>query len=154
MSSDIETGILLLSHGSRLNHGEEVINELADMYRKTTNNKVEIGFMEMRKPNIPQAVANLTDNTNIQRIIVVPVFIAHGLHTKRDIPKILGLVDENLELDNNKVEIGEHHHHAHNHHHDIEKVDFDGEIIFTDPLGADPLIVKIIQKRVDEALHN
>lgn len=153
MSSDIETGILLLSHGSRLNHGEEVINELADMYRKTTNNKVEIGFMEMRKPNIPQAVANLTDNTNIQRIIVVPVFIAHGLHTKRDIPKILGLVDENLELDNNKVEIGEHHHHAHNHH-DIEKVDFDGEIIFTDPLGADPLIVKIIQKRVDEALHN
>ena len=154
MSSDIETGILLLSHGSRLNHGEEVINELADMYRKTTNNKVEIGFMEMRKPNISQAVANLTDNTNIQRIIVVPVFIAHGLHTKRDIPKILGLVDENLELDNNKVEIGEHHHHAHNHHHDIEKVDFDGEIIFTDPLGADPLIVKIIQKRVDEALHN
>ena len=154
MSSDIETGILLLSHGSRLNHVEEVINELADMYRKTTNNKVEIGFMEMRKPNIPQAVANLTDNTNIQRIIVVPVFIAHGLHTKRDIPKILGLVDENLELDNNKVEIGEHHHHAHNHHHDIEKVDFDGEIIFTDPLGADPLIVKIIQKRVDEALHN
>ena len=156
MNSDIETGILLLSHGSRLNHGEEVINELADMYRKTTNNKVEIGFMEMRKPDIPQAVANLTNNTNIQRIIVVPVFIAHGLHTKRDIPKILGLVDENLELDNNKNEIDEHpHNHTHNHHkHDIEKVDFNGEIIFTDPLGADPLIVKIIQKRVDEALHN
>ena len=45
MNSDVETGILLLSHGSRLDHGAEVINTLADMYRETTDNKVEIGFM-------------------------------------------------------------------------------------------------------------
>ena len=152
MNSDVETGILLLSHGSRLDHGAEVINTLADMYRETTNNKVEIGFMEIKEPNIPQAISNLTENSNIKRIIVVPVFVAHGLHTKRDIPKILGLTSDEDNHEQQHEHVHEHNHH-HHHHEDIEKVNFDGEIIFTDPLGADPLIVKIIQNRVEEALN-
>jgi sirohydrochlorin ferrochelatase len=145
MKSNKETGILLISHGSRLKHGSEVINKLADLYRQKTTNKVEVGYMERKEPNIPQAVANLTEGTNIERIIVVPVFVAHGLHTKRDIPKILGLNSDEELIDE---EENFHHHH---HHHEIETVNFDGEIIFTDPLGADPLIVKIIEKRVEEA---
>lgn len=155
MSSDIETGILLLSHGSRLNDCEVVINEIADMYRKTTDNKVEIGFMEMRQPDIPTAINNLVEGTNIKKIIVVPVFVAHGIHTKRDIPKILGIESDlnpdDLLKPNHEHEHGhEHHHHHHHHHHEeVQTVDFDGEIVFTDPLGADERIIEIIKERVD-----
>ena len=147
MNSNVETGILLLSHGSRLDDCEEVINKIADMYRETTDNKVEVGFMEIRMPNIPTAINNLVEGTNIKRIIVVPVFVAHGIHTKKDIPKILGL-DTNIE-EEEVVADDKHHHH---HHHEVEKVDFDGEIIFTDPLGADPLLVEIIKKRVNDVI--
>ena len=161
MSSEVETGILLLSHGSRLDDCEEVITEIADMYRKTTDNKVEIGFMEMRMPDIPTAINNLVEGTNIQKIIVVPVFVAHGIHTKRDIPKILGIESEDTHDHDHEGHHHDHghdhghshgHHHGHGHSHEVEKVDFDGEIIFTDPLGADPLLVEIIKRRVDDAL--
>lgn len=150
MNSKNKTGILLLSHGSRLNDCETVINQIAEMYRETTENKVEIGFMEMRQPDIPTAIENLTKDTDINKIIVVPVFIAHGIHTKRDIPKILGIESEIKSEDLIKQD----NHHHHHHHHENEnqtKIKFDGEIVFTDPLGADPRIVEIIKERVDNA---
>lgn len=143
-----KTGILLLSHGSRLNYGYDVINSISNMYQEQYPNAiVEIGFMEAREPNIPQAFEKLKERGELDKIIVVPVFIAHGLHTKRDIPKILGLESE--------VEEPHHHHHGshdHHHHHEYEKVDFDGEIVFTDPLEDDPLVLEIIKKRIAKAL--
>ena len=141
-----KTGILLLSHGSRLSYGLDVINSLSSMYQKEYPNAiVEIGFMEAREPNIPQAFEKLKKRADLNKIIVVPVFIAHGLHTKRDIPKILNLESEVKE---------EHHHEGghHHHHHDHETVDFDGEIVFTDPLEDDPLVLEIIKKRISKAL--
>jgi sirohydrochlorin cobalto/nickelchelatase len=152
MSKTLEntkTGILLLSHGSRLPYGSDVINSLANMYKEEfPNSIIETGFMEMGEPNIPQAFENLKSQGELDRIIVVPVFIAHGLHTKRDIPQILGLEDIE-EAPHNHDHSHEHHHH---HHHEHEKVDFDGEIIFTDPLGDDPLVLEIIKKRISNAL--
>lgn len=148
MSENLEnskTGILLLSHGSRLPYGSNVINSLANMYKEEfPDSIIEIGFMEMGEPNIPQAFENLKNKADLDRVIVVPVFIAHGLHTKRDIPKILGLKSIEEEPHNH-----EHHHH---HHHEHEKVDFDGEIIFTDPLEDDPLVLEIIKKRISSSI--
>ncbi|MDL2246810.1 sirohydrochlorin nickelochelatase [Methanobrevibacter sp. OttesenSCG-928-K11] len=148
MSENLEnskTGILLLSHGSRLPYGSNVINSLADMYKEEfPDSIIEIGFMEMGEPNIPQAFENLKTKADLDKVIVVPVFIAHGLHTKRDIPKILGLESIEEEPHNH-----EHHHH---HHHEHEKVDFDGEIIFTDPLEDDPLVLEIIKKRISSSI--
>lgn len=143
------TGILLLSHGSKLDYGKDVINSLKDMYLEEFPDAiVEIGFMEIREPTIPQAIETLKSRGNLNKIIVVPVFVAHGLHTKRDIPKILGLESiEEIE------ERHQHNRHGHSHHHHHEKViDFDGEIVYTDPLGADPLILEIIKKRINRAL--
>ncbi|MCC7554190.1 MAG: sirohydrochlorin nickelochelatase [Methanobacteriaceae archaeon] len=163
-----KTGILLLSHGSRLPHGSNVINSLSEMYQdEFPGSIVETGFMEITEPNIPQAFENLKKHGELDRIIVVPVFVAHGLHTKRDIPKILGL--ENEEDSHEEHHHGEghphkdhhgeghhggHHHGGghHHHHHEIEKVDFDGEIIFTDPLEDDPLILEIIKRRISNSL--
>jgi len=151
------TGILLISHGSRHPLASETFNQIADMYREKTDFKVNVGYMEIHKPNIPQAINELVEGTEISTIIAVPVFLAHGMHTTRDIPKILGFTDDGDESDNHDHHKHHHHkdekhHHGHHHHHDIEKVDFDGEILYTEPLGADPLVIEIIKNRVDTAL--
>ena len=157
--SDKKTGILLLSHGSRLDDGEEVIKAYKEMYvEEFPDMPVEYGFMEIRKPGIPETIKKLTTENDLDRIIVVPVFVAHGLHTKRDIPGLLG-----IESDYEEDDHGHHHHHhdhghdhGHHHHHhhdhDEEEVDFDGEIILTDPLGIDRRMYEIIKDRVSEHL--
>ena len=143
---DEKTGILLLSHGSRLDDGEEVIKAYTDMYREEFPNvAVEYGFMEIRKPGIPETINKLTKENDLERIIVVPVFVAHGLHTKRDIPGMLG-IESDYEGDDHG------HHHHHHHDHDDEPVEFDGEIVLTDPLGIDRRMYEIIKDRVSEHL--
>ena len=165
-SDDKETGILLISHGSRLPYGSEVINKLADMCRKDSDYKIAVGYMEMSKPDIATAVEELVEGTNIQRIIAIPVFLANGVHTKVDIPKILGISnneEHGHEHSSDHSNKGHHHNHEHspdhshkdhnhNHEHDFKKVNFDGEIIYTDPLGADPLVLEIIKKRINDSL--
>jgi sirohydrochlorin cobaltochelatase len=153
------TGVLLISHGSRLPASSETINILADMYRKETNFKVEVGYMEIHKPNIPDALDKLVKNTEIDTVIAVPVFLAHGMHTTRDIPKILKLVEDGAEEDDLPHKHSDHKHHSHNnghghHHHDFEKINFDGRIIYTEPLGADPLVLEIIKNRVNSAIDS
>lgn len=158
---DKKTGILLLSHGSRLAEGEEVIKAYKEMYLEEFPDAiVEYGFMEIREPGIPETIKKLTSENDLEKIIVVPVFIAHGLHTKRDIPKMLG-----IESDFDEESISGHHHHhgqdhghdhGHHHHHhhdhDEEEVHFDGEIILTDPIGIDTRLYEIIKDRVSDNL--
>lgn len=160
--SDKKTGILLLSHGSRLDDGEEVIKAYKEMYTEEfPNMPVEYGFMEIRKPGIQETIKKLSEENDLDKIVVVPVFVAHGLHTKRDIPGLLGIESD---FDESEVSGGHHHHHhhhddhnhnhGHHHHHDHddEPVEFDGEIVLTDPLGIDSRMYEIIKERVSEHL--
>ena len=150
---DEKTGILLLSHGSRLDDGEVVIKAYKEMYEKEyPDSAVEYGFMEIRKPGIPESINKLAKNNDLDKIIVVPVFIAHGLHTKRDIPGMLG-IETDFKQDSHHHHghnHGHHHHHHHHHEHDEEKIEFDGEIILTDPLGIDTRVYEIIKDRISE----
>ena len=158
---DKKTGILLLSHGSRLPDGEEVIKAYKEMYLEEFPEAiVEYGFMEIREPGIPETIKKLIEQADLEKIIVVPVFVAHGLHTKRDIPKLLGIESD---FDEEKYGSGHHHHHhdhdhdhGHHHHHhhdhDEEEVHFDGEIVLTDPIGVDTRLFDIIKDRVSDNL--
>ena len=153
-----KTGILLLSHGSRLDDGEEVIKAYKEMYiEEFPEMPVEYGFMEIRKPGIPETIKKLTAENDLEKIIVVPVFVAHGLHTKRDIPGLLGIESDYEEEEHDHHHHHHHghdhgHHHHHHHDHDDEEVEFDGEIILTDPLGVDRRMYEIIKDRVSEHL--
>ena len=145
--ADKKTGILLLSHGSRLPDGKEVIEAYKNMYLEEFPDAiVDYAFMEIRKPGIPETIKKLATENDLEKIIVVPVFVAHGLHTKRDIPVLLG-----IESDFEEDDHGYHHHH-HDHNHDEEEFEFDGEIILTDPLGIDKRMYEIIKDRVSEHL--
>ena len=148
MNNDTKkTGILIVGHGSKLPYNKEVVSEIAEKLDKKMDNVVERGFMELVLPNIPQQVDKLKEQ-GMERIIVVPAFLAHGVHTKVDIPTILKLPHEHIGLDHSHT----HHHHHHQHHHgeDEEReaksdlIDFDGEVIFLDPFEADDKVVDIV----------
>lgn len=142
-NSDLKTakiGVVLVGHGSRLPYGKDVVSKLGEMYKQNSDYLVEVGFMNMSKPSIPAAI-NMLAKQGVQKIIVTPVFLAHGVHTKQDIPHILGLDDR--------------HEHGHGHSHaeeEAEEIEFEGEIIYTEPLGADTRLVEIISDRVAGAL--
>ena len=144
-SKTAKTGILLVGHGSRLPYGKDVVSQLAEMYKENSDYLVEVGFMNISKPSIPSAINKLAKG-GVEKIIVTPVFLAHGVHTKQDIPHILGLDD------------GHEHSHGHDHGHSHEEeeaqeeIEFEGEIIYTEPLGADARLVDIIKDRVASAL--
>ena len=133
--------LVLVGHGSRLPYSKELLVTLAEKIKeKNIFPIVEIGIMEFNEPTIPQAIKNAIEQ-GAKKIIVVPVFLAHGIHTKKDIPKLLGLIEDNGE---------EHHHeHHHHHHHEHEKLEVpeDVEIIYREPIGADDRIVDIIIDR-------
>ena len=150
--SNEKIGILLLSHGSRLDDGEEVIKAYKEMYLKEFPEAiVEYGFMEIRKPGIPETINKLTKDNDLDKIIVVPVFVAHGLHTKRDIPHLLG-IESDFEEEHHHSHEHHHHHHHHHDHEEEEEFEFDGEIILTEPLGIDNRIYGVIRDRISQYL--
>ncbi|MDD1763788.1 MAG: sirohydrochlorin nickelochelatase [Methanobacteriaceae archaeon] len=142
-NSKSEVGVILVGHGSRLPYGKDVLSQLAEIYKKNTDYLVEIGFMNMSKPSIPTSINKLA-KLGVKKIVVTPVFLADGVHTTQDIPRILGMDNGN--------EAPEHSHHHHEHDEEEEHVHFHGEIIYTKPLGADSRIADIIKDRVDNAL--
>ena len=180
-TSPDKTGILIISHGSRLNYNREFITDVFNQYKSISDYVVGQGFMELMEPTIPQAVNKLVENNDLDRLIAVPVFIAPGVHTTRDIPTILGLIKDD------SVDDHSHHHHDHSshsnshssagdshnhgspshshshgssshshghHHHHHEKIEFDGEVLYTDPIGADSILIEIIKQRVENQIKD
>jgi len=161
-----KTGILLVSHGSRLNYNREFITDIYNQYKTQTDFTVGQGFMELCEPTISQGIDKMVEKDDFDRLVVVPVFLAPGVHTTRDIPTILGIIDEeNLDSSDHHHSHNHHNHshshheqghfHDHNHGHDHvhgDNVDFDGEILYTEPLGADDLVIDIIKERIEKEI--
>ena len=108
-SSKTKIGVVLVGHGSRLPYGKDVVSQIAEMYSEDQDYLVEVGFMNMSKPSIPEAINMLAEN-GVEKIVVTPVFLAHGVHTTEDIPRILG-------INNGNDESKQGHDHSHGHDH-------------------------------------
>ncbi|HIH44639.1 MAG TPA: sirohydrochlorin nickelochelatase [Candidatus Methanoperedenaceae archaeon] len=128
-------GILALGHGSRHPHNMDVVREVADMIAsKYSSVVVRIGFMNMNKPTIQEGLDSFA-GTGVTTIIAVPVFLAHGVHTMEDIPQTLG-----ISRDRRKTTV---------------KLDGrDVTLVYSEPLGSDPLIAQLAYKRALEALDH
>lgn len=134
-----EIGILLVGHGSSLPYGEEVLYKLAKEYRKNSDYLVEVGFMNISEPSIATAVDTLKKK-QVTKIIVVPAFIAHGIHTRQDIEYVLRLREDKRPSKFHNFD-------------ENERINFEGEIIYTEPFGADLRIVEILKERVNNSLN-
>jgi len=80
-------GILLVAHGTRSQRGLAEVRELAELVaRLAPTLPVELGFLELAKPTIGQAIAALATQ-GVQRIAVSPMLLLAAGHAKRDVPE-------------------------------------------------------------------
>lgn len=84
---------------------------------------VEVGFMEINEPSIPEAIARCVEQ-GAERVIAVPYFLHTGNHVTDDLPGLL----EEAQAQYPHV-----------------------QFLMGDYLGHDPLLVDVIAERVAEA---
>ena len=128
-------GILALGHGSRHPHNKDVVTGVADLIAKKYKNVVvRTGFMNMNAPTMKEGLDGFK-GTGVSKIVAVPIFLAHGVHTMEDIPQILGISKESrktmIKLDGRDV-----------------------ALIYSEPLGVDELVAELAFKRANEALSS
>jgi len=83
--------LVLLGHGTDLNQNSGgVIYLNADRIReRNLYDLVEVGFLD-QDPEIGEVV----ENVQAENVVLIPVFIAEGWHTRETIPEDLGLSGE------------------------------------------------------------
>lgn len=78
-------GIMLAGHGSTQAFNKGVMDMQAQLLRDKGLENVYVGFNEFSFPTIRDAVEDMVAD-GIDEILVVPFFVASGLHVTRDIP--------------------------------------------------------------------
>lgn len=129
-----KTGILLVGHGSRKEYNKILIQKTAElMAASSPDYLVRYGFMEMSEPSIPDTL-NTFKTEEIDALVVVPLFLARGVHTDEDIPGILGLKDGEKKgsfvTDNGTV-----------------------SLVYADPIGPNPLLAELMLSNAKTALN-
>ena len=85
------TALVLLGHGTDLNKnsGGVIYINAGRIRERGIFDLVEVGFLD-QKPEIGSVV----DGVEAENVILIPVFIAEGWHTRETIPENLGLTGE------------------------------------------------------------
>ena len=127
-----DVGILVLGHGSSLPYNRELVESLAQMVSKTHSGSVRTAYLNMNQPSIPEGL-NSFAGTNVSKIVALPLFLAHGVHTRQDIPQEMGIDPKKrrgiLKIGGKEV-----------------------EVICAEPLGVDECIATLAYKRTEESL--
>ena len=126
-TSDI--GLILIGHGSKLPHNRENLEKIATMLRNRNKFKtVEIAFMVRDTPTVNEAVDILSEK-GISKIVLIPAFLAPGIHTTEDIPGLIGVKEKELNLKVKGV-----------------------ELVYGEPIGSDERIAEILEEKALKAL--
>ena len=120
-------GIILVDHGSRFGAANEMLLEVAALYRRVSGRKiVEPAHMELAAPSIEQAFDACVAQ-GAQVVVVHPYFLSPGRHSTTDIPRLVG--------------------EAATRHHGVT-------FHVTQPLGLSERIADVISERIGECLAN
>jgi precorrin-8X/cobalt-precorrin-8 methylmutase len=124
-----KTGLIIIGHGSKLPHNRENLEKLADILRKRAVFKtIEISFMVRNKPTIPEAIESLAKK-GVSKIVLIPAFLAPGVHTTREIPEMIKMKEKEPLLKERGI-----------------------ELVYGEPLGSDERIAEIIEEKALKAL--
>ena len=122
-------GLILIGHGSKLPHNRENLEKLATMLRSRGKFKVvEIAFMIRDTPTVNEAVDAVAEK-GVSKIVLVPAFLAPGVHTTEDIPGLIGVKEKEPQLKTKGV-----------------------ELVYGEPLGSDERIADIMEEKAFKAL--
>ncbi len=81
----MQTAILLIAHGSRIEGANDDLRELAQQLRATTDYAiVEPCYLELAEPDIDAGAVQCIQR-GAGRIILLPFFLSAGLHVQRDL---------------------------------------------------------------------
>lgn len=127
----MNTGILVLGHGSTLPYNKELVEQVAETIAGYGNAVVRTAFLNINQPTLKQGLESFK-GTGVDKIVALPIFLAHGVHTLEDIPRELNLNEDKkatIEIDGGMV-----------------------ELVYAEPFGADTSIAELAYKRANEAL--
>lgn len=86
--SPAQQALILFAHGARDPRWAAPFQRLQQLIQaQQPGLKVELAFLELMEPRLPQAVAQLV-GLGIAQVTVVPVFLGQGGHVLRDLPVI------------------------------------------------------------------
>ncbi|HZD43493.1 MAG TPA: sirohydrochlorin nickelochelatase [Methanomicrobiales archaeon] len=127
-------GMLLVGHGSKLPYNKELVEETAKLIQKKNSEFiVKCGFMSINKPSVEEMLAEFR-REDVESIVVVPLFLAKGVHILQDIPALLGLESgarRGLFSKNGKTI----------------------PLYYADPIGQDPLLAELMLKNAYRAME-
>lgn len=131
---DMDTGILILGHGSRdlTSSNEEIISLNARRLRSIGYRHVAHSFNEFVEPTIAEALKGLAAE-GVSRIITIPLFIANGVHLGEEIPEQLGIPAYS---EGGEIEVGG------------RKI----SLVYTKPVEANPRLTDILVTKAREFL--
>jgi sirohydrochlorin cobaltochelatase len=76
-------------HGSRNPQWREPFDLLAGAYReRVPQQQVRLAFLELMSPTLPEVLAELAV-AGACKVRIVPLFLAPGTHTSRDLPALV-----------------------------------------------------------------
>lgn len=128
-------GILLVGHGSRLEYNKQLITTTAEMMKeKCPDSIIQSCFLEYSSPNVTEGLELMRHET-FDILVVVPLFLAKGIHILRDIPKLLGL-EQGEKTGTFTLENG-----------------CEIPFVYANPIGIDPLLAELMLKNADTALQ-
>jgi precorrin-8X/cobalt-precorrin-8 methylmutase len=126
---DNNIGLILIGHGSKLPHNRENIEKIAAIIRSHGKFKiVNIAFMVRDTPTVNEAV-DLVVSEGVSKIVLIPVFLAAGVHTTEDIPGLIGVKEREPQLKAKGV-----------------------ELLYGEPIGSDRRIADILEEKAFKAL--
>jgi sirohydrochlorin cobaltochelatase len=89
MKSTDKQAIILFAHGARDPEWAQPFKKIKRaLEAKRPGITVELAFLELMEPALPDSVAILADAGH-RSITIAPLFMAQGGHLKNDLPKIL-----------------------------------------------------------------
>ncbi|MCL2288888.1 MAG: sirohydrochlorin nickelochelatase [Candidatus Bathyarchaeota archaeon] len=122
-------GLILIGHGSKLPHNRENLEKLATVIRNNGNFKiVDIAFMVRDTPTVTEAV-DIVVAKGVSKIVLIPAFLAAGVHTTEDIPGLIGVKEREPQLKAKGV-----------------------ELVYGEPIGSDERIASILEEKAFKAL--
>ncbi len=128
-----KTGFLLVGHGSTKPYNKQLIENTAKLIaEKEQNYIVRCAFMESSTPSIPEIIDTFRKD-DLDKMVVVPLFLARGVHIDSDIPEILG-IPECGHRGTFKTEKGE------------------VPLIYANPIGENPMLADLMISSAKNAL--
>jgi sirohydrochlorin cobaltochelatase len=126
-------GMLLVGHGSTMPYNKELVETTGKLIAAQTKEFiVKCAFMNLNTPTIEDALHEFKKE-NIDALVIVPLFLAKGVHIEKDIPGVIGLPEG------------------------VKKGMFalNGRsipLVYADPIGSDPLLADLMVKNARKAL--